>query len=314
MCKVKSNILAAAMCLLTVTTFMACAGGKEASSGRKVELAESGSEVTQGPILEGSVPLQSQGVITLRTPDDVIPGQIMSVQIADEALVVKDSRDCVYGFTLEGRYICKYGNRGEGPEEYVVMGAVAISPSNEVVVDDPYLHRMLFYDLNTGKFIKKTDFPKGSLDMTYACSFLSDTTAVLSRMIYNKDNRVYALANLKSRQVKAFDSVPMTTDNVGVPLGGHNVSVADGEAYYLKPFDPTIYRVPGKSWLTIRTTQKLLSPEQQGEIRDYSITTGSIKSLKENVFPGYTDIFVMNGYVFLGLQGSEYAVLDPAAE
>jgi len=256
-----------------------------------------------------SLPLSAVDSVLFSCPDSIVLGSISKVYASGDMFVVVDLTPQAYGFKSNGEYVCKYGSRGEAPSEYVNLGACDITPSNDVVICDSYTQRMVFYDLFTGEFKRDVKFPIGSLDMVQQCCFTSDTTAILARYVYNNLNSVYASANLKTGKVNDFASVPMSTDNVAVPVGWHAITAYNGVASYIMPFSPFVYQYPDKKWIAIEQKKPIYNDDQLTAIKDFSIAS-YVKAIEDNVFVGYTDIYESKGWIFLGCQNLGFALID----
>lgn len=67
----------------------------------------------------------------------------------------KQRKRGLYLFSKDGKFLCRIGNVGKGPEEYICVSDVAINrQNNNIVVLDEYGKNLLYFDTN-GKFIKK---------------------------------------------------------------------------------------------------------------------------------------------------------------
>lgn len=64
------------------------------------------------------------------------------------------SRDGLYLFNTEGKFICKFGRKGQGPGEYSLPFDFSIDKQNkQVIIYDSYQNRIQIYDLY-GNFLK----------------------------------------------------------------------------------------------------------------------------------------------------------------
>ncbi|MDE6514254.1 MAG: 6-bladed beta-propeller, partial [Muribaculaceae bacterium] len=205
---------------------------------------------------------------------------------------------------------CGYGRRGEAPDEYVNMGACAVTPTGDnVVIVDSYAQRMLFYDLRSGEFKQRVEFPVGTLDMVQQCVFLSDSVALLARYVYNNKNAVYAVANIADKTVEDFDSVGLRTENVAMPTGGHTIAEYQGKAVYVKPFEPAIYQYPDTKWLYIEQDKKIYNEQELAEISDFSMMS-YLNAMNEGYCPGYTSVYVLKDWILLGFLDSEFSLIE----
>lgn len=255
-----------------------------------------------------SAPISHIDTLQLNYPDSVTIGAISQVYAADDMFVIVDNMSQPYGFSQNGEYKCQYGLQGEGPSEFVNMGACAVY-KDEIVICDSYKQRMLFYDRDTGDFKRHIDFPYGSFDMIQQCVFVSDTTAILARYVFNQNNSVYAVANIDNKTVSDFASVPMKTDNVAMPVGWHTISAYQGSAIYIEPFSPCIYRYPQERWIYIDQPKPLYDREELARIGNFSIMTYA-KAMNEGRFAGFTDVFELKDWIFLALQDVEFYLIN----
>ncbi len=255
-------------------------------------------------------PLKQVDTINLVCPDSVILGSIKQVYAADDMFVVVDNMFTVHGFKADGSYVCGYGRRGEAPDEYVNMGACAVTPTgHDVVIVDNAAQRMYFYDLHSGEFKHRLELPVGSVDMVQQCVFLSDSVALLARYVYNNKNSVYAVVNFADRTVEDFASVELKTDNIAMPIGWHAIAEYQGKGVYIRPFEPAVYQYPDTKWMYIEQGKKVYDEQQLAEISDFSIAT-YFNAISKGYFPGYTSVYVLKDWIFLGFLNAEFSLID----
>lgn len=245
--------------------------------------------------------------VRLTTPDDVVVNVIKSVKTTDSLIVLSDVGGNVYGFERDGTYRCQYGRRGEAGDEYVNMSGFALMPSGGIVICDSYSQKMLFYDAY-GSHERNVRFGNSSLSMIQQCESVNDSILVVGRYIYNGQDSVYATVNICNQCVTPFASVPMHTDNVAIPVGDHSVSVYKGRISYIKPLDPLVYRFPDVAWLDLDTGDDVWSEARLGEITDFNPLT-YMDAMNHGIFLGYTDIYEMDDYIYLGMSDLEYAII-----
>ncbi|MDE6222341.1 MAG: 6-bladed beta-propeller [Muribaculaceae bacterium] len=255
-------------------------------------------------------PIESVDTVNLKCPDNIILGTVKNVYVADGMFVVVDNQSAVYGFAPDGTYMCTYGRRGDAPSEYVNMSACAVTPAgDEVVIIDSYAQRMLYYDAKSGEYKYRINFPTGSFDMAQQCVFINDSTALLARDVYGKNNSVYATINIADKTVETFASVEMSTANVAIPVGWHAISVYNGKGAYVKPFDPTIYQYVDTKWLFVEQDKKIYSSEELAKMTNYSLFTRSQAEI-DGYFSGFTDIFVLKDWIFLANLSASFSLIN----
>ena len=283
-----------------------CKTSEDYASTDYQQTVHSPKEVTSSAL----TPIESIDTVNLTCPDSIILGTIENVYVADSMFVVVDNVPAVYGFAPDGTYKCTYGRRGDAPSEYVNMSACAVTPAgDEVVIIDSYSQRMQYYDAKSGEYKYRINFPIGSFDMAQQCVFINDSTALLARDVYGKNNSVYAAINIADKTVENFASVEMTTENHGIPVGWHAISVYNGKGAYVKPFDPTIYRYVDTKWLFIEQDKKIYSSEELAEMTNYSPFT-RFEAENNGYFSGYSDIFVLKDWIFLANHNVSFSLIN----
>ena len=92
--------------------------------------------------------------IPLETNDKCLIGQIGIFDISEKYIVVYCVKsESIFLFHRNGRFICKVGSRGNGPEEYLSPGGLFIDEKrNRILIIEGYKRKQLIYGLN-GKFI-----------------------------------------------------------------------------------------------------------------------------------------------------------------
>lgn len=264
--------------------------------------------VEQCPVEEG-FPKHTVKAIPLTMPKDMVLPSIESVQAAHGVYVVT-SKSNVYGFDSNGQYLCTYGGYGEGPAEYVNMSCFAITPQGKVVICDSYKDRMLYFDLRTGESAGCDEYPIGSLEWIAGIRYLSDSTAIITRRIYNNHNKVYALLNLTTKTFEELATTPLATDNVATHIGTHSFATEKGNAAYILPYSNVIYSLHDDAWIEIDTKQRVLTEEDLAKIKDFSPMTYAEHLNEKKTFIGYSDIFLLDDYIFLGFSNVEYSIID----
>ena len=268
-------------------------------------------EISLVPVEEqGDIPSCVDTVvrICLQTPDNIILNNLKSVVIGGGMIIASDMSNNVYGFNSAGEYVCQYGGYGESGEEYINMSAFTVTDSNQVVICDSYSQKILFFDLR-GDFLKCAKFKPGSLDMVQQCVSVNDSTMVVGRYIYNDRDSIYAKVDLIKGETRNFAAVPMHTANIAIPVGQHSISVFDNNISYIKPLDPVVYRYVDTCWIDIDNGQKIWPEKKLKEITDFDPVTYA-DAMNENVFLGYSDVYELDRYIFLGMSDLNYALID----
>lgn len=90
------------------------------------------------------------------TPESLLPDAKFTDQIllTDNDIFISIKSD-VYRFAREGKFLNKIGKKGSGPKEYTHVFTIAVDETNkQVLVHDPMISKILFYDYNSN-FIRE---------------------------------------------------------------------------------------------------------------------------------------------------------------
>lgn len=101
--------------------------------------------------------IDSLSYIRLETNKNAPIEGVDKISFIDDKIVLfdKQKKRGLYLFSKDGKFLCKIGNVGKGPEDYVSVCDVAINrQNNNIVVLDEYGKNLLYFDTN-GKFIKR---------------------------------------------------------------------------------------------------------------------------------------------------------------
>lgn len=111
----------------------------------------------RGGLVKTSSIFKSVSAIPLETREDCLIGKINNVQVTDEYIFILDGEHAksLYGFYKNGAFFMKYGNLGNGPGEYHSISDFTIDKnSHEILIFDNHSMKVLFYDINTGDYIR----------------------------------------------------------------------------------------------------------------------------------------------------------------
>ena len=68
----------------------------------------------------------SQRIIPLETTDDILMGDIKSIKIYDDTYFILDSRNVIFRFDKDGKYLSKIARQGRGHGEYLDIRSIDI--------------------------------------------------------------------------------------------------------------------------------------------------------------------------------------------
>lgn len=97
-------------------------------------------------------------ITVLETSKDVLLQWIDKVVRVNNVLYVLDRRsNLVAGFTMDGRFVRRYGNVGRGPGEYIRIADFAVNGNgNKLYLLDSQSQKLLTYALDSGKYLEET--------------------------------------------------------------------------------------------------------------------------------------------------------------
>lgn len=139
-----------------------------------------------------SVLTDSIRYIQLETNDRCIVTEIEKIELIDDFIFVKDKKDCLYVFNLNGDYLYTIGRMGKGPGEYIVLNDFFVDKlNNKVSIFDQVQSKIIQFSYD-GKFINEfrvnccPDKIKKIMDNYY----LSSSFMINDTLIYEyKDNK-----------------------------------------------------------------------------------------------------------------------------
>ncbi|MDR0698191.1 MAG: 6-bladed beta-propeller [Tannerella sp.] len=100
--------------------------------------------------------------VALETGDNCLIGHINRVEVFDNRIFVHDAyaAKSLFVFDAGGRFITQVGSKGDGPENYIVPHGFEIDRENRrIIVSDSDRKRLIFYDLDTYKYIMHKNCP-----------------------------------------------------------------------------------------------------------------------------------------------------------
>jgi len=97
--------------------------------------------------------IKSVKFIPLEFSDECPIKSILKLDFYNDTIFIL-SRDGLYSFNKEGKFICQFGRKGQGPGEYILPFDFGIDKQNKrVIIYDSNKSKIQIYDLS-GKFLK----------------------------------------------------------------------------------------------------------------------------------------------------------------
>ena len=86
--------------------------------------------------------------IRLEASDHSLLSDIRHIRIMNDRLYVTDKTQAtVFIFTMDGKYVSKICNQGQGPKEYLRISRLEVDPiNNKILITDGFSRKLLIYD------------------------------------------------------------------------------------------------------------------------------------------------------------------------
>ncbi|RKQ43401.1 6-bladed beta-propeller protein [Roseivirga pacifica] len=276
-------------CLFLLIIIISSCSSKESN-----EVANEGQHVikiddlTDVSNLSFSKVVDSVFYLPLETSEEVLMGQIESLQVVDERIFVSDiTSKSLFSFDMDGRLITKYSAVGEGPGEFSTINSFTINPERkEVVIAGA--GKILFYDYE-GEFLREFK------------TVLSGSMAVA----YTGNNRLMAYTNYKIHDEKqGANNVVFLDYETGDVISANlsfnpkarvenmtsffnNISGLQGTSKYLSiPYRNTVWQVSGEevdTFFTVDFGDNALPDSFEDEFLSNSkVTSGKLREIERN--------------------------------
>ena len=90
--------------------------------------------------------------LELKTPHDIVISRILNIVCGDNFWLIH-TRQGIYKFTRTGEFVKQIGRQGQGPDEYLYILGIDISPTRKEIIHAD-TQQILYYDYD-GNFLRK---------------------------------------------------------------------------------------------------------------------------------------------------------------
>ena len=150
---------------------------------------------TEEPLQE-SIDYDKVKIIKLETSLSCLIGNINRIEMNDSLIFVSE-HDKLYTFTLNGKFVAKIGNKGEGPDEYMVLSSFYIDDEKQqVTIIDEFKNALINYDF-TGKYVSTVSVPKKTFEGCNYALLTMDNKLLANKMMGGRNKEVYLLCDLR---------------------------------------------------------------------------------------------------------------------
>jgi hypothetical protein len=221
--------------------------------------------------------------IILETKDDALIGMIKSMQVYKDSIFILDiSRSKgVYLFNKEGRFLMKYGSKGQGPKEFIAATDFTLDVKNKkLYMLDSQTQSILIYNLTNGNYINRIHLKNQgfrSIHIQYANNRL-----YTDAHFYEKNASAFLLQEIDiSTGARLKDMLPVKSYNKNFfskdVIMGENVFYdrTQENPKFIQYFMDTVISIGSKKIMPLLflKSNKLLKEE---DIQDLDLRNGSI--------------------------------------
>ena len=225
--------------------------------------------------------------VQLETTDNVLISNISNIKI-DKYIYIK-SKEGLFVFSLDGKFIRKIGNKGKGPREYQSFIDFAIN-SQTIWLMDVIQDKIIKYDTN-GDYLDyiKFDNPAKKLLSSEENIYLLNTTIASfwgeedsGILVYNYNNDGKLISVIKNR-------------NSEKPSACSSSYIFDSKLFFIQTLNDTVFSTKGTN----------LIPEYLIDLGKYTPNKAVYKKSESNKFMSCKWIAETDKSIFIKILGSE---------
>lgn len=239
-------------------------------------ISKKGEELLIPPPLKVSVEelISDYDTIRLELSDHSILNGILQIHTMNDKLYITESNmSIVFIYSMEGKYLSKICNQGEGPEEYIKIGSFETDPANNrLLISDSFSNRLFEYN-EDGALLKviPLDFRplRIASDISKRYIHMNSTTTEEYNTPEMKRNNVHIISN-EGKVIKSFleDDTPERLDILSACATSYSES---GELLYMPILSSTIYRIHNQEaipeyTLNNQTGRKTITAKEKKEL------------------------------------------------
>jgi len=178
----------------------------------------------------------SQRIIPLETRDDILMGDIKSIRVYDDTYFILDSRNTIFRFDKDGKYISKIARQGRGHGEYLDARMFDVS-GDEVYILSSFEKKIRSYSFD-GEFHREIGLDEPYFDMA-----VEDGYILLYSDNCNNSHKNYVKISPDGEVMDSWDDFSKNTSFI---TGIKALNKQGSSILYYKPFDYRIFEYDGK--------------------------------------------------------------------
>lgn len=210
--------------------------------------------------------------IRLEASDHSLLSNIRHIRIMNDKLYVTDKTESsVFIFTMDGKYISKISDQGQGPKEYLRISRLEVDPFNSrVLITDAFSRKLLIYDEagRQSEVIQVDFFPMRFVsDKSQRRMHLNSGSIMLdlSRNEISNDHNILIIDGEGNIENSFLED--KTPQRINITNGASTSYTDNGELLYMPILSNIIYRIHENEAL----------PEFELVPRDHSVLTDEDK-------------------------------------
>lgn len=253
--------------------------------------------------IDAHFPYNDVKMIKLETTSDCLITHILEIVMTDSLIFIRDQRDALFLFNIEGNFICQIGQKGQGPTEYITIDAFFIN-NNRVGIVDHYKERFLFYNFE-GKFISSTESKFDHLDRSNQALLTNNNQLLIHNDInFKDDNTAYRIIDMNTNQVigNYYTYNPIKLDSYRHYFSNNAMAKSNDEIHFIMPLCDTIFSYADSTFSVkyIVKTYDNIATKQQIEYNTKDLNADMRALLRQGYFTGFKTIFETDNFIFLG--------------
>lgn len=210
--------------------------------------------------------------IRLEASDHSLLSDIRYIRIMNDKLYVTDKTESsVFIFTMDGKYISKISDQGQGPKEYLRISRLEVDPFNSrVLITDAFSRKLLIYDEagRQSEVIQVDFFPMRFVsDKSQRRMHLNSGSIMLDLSRNEISNAHNILIIDREGNIKDSFLEDKTPQRINITNGTSTSYTDNGELLYMPILSNIIYRIHENEAL----------PEFELVPRDHSVLTDEDK-------------------------------------
>lgn len=186
--------------------------------------------------------------IRLEASDHSLLADIRYIRIMNDKLYVTDKTEStVFIFTIDGKYISKICDQGQGPKEYLRISRLEVDPfNNRILITDGFSRKLFIYD-ETGKqseVIQMDFFPTRFVSDKSQRRMHLNSGSIMLDLSRNEISNTHNILII-DREGNTKDSFlkDKTPQRINITNGASTSYTDNGELLYMPVLSNIIYRI-----------------------------------------------------------------------